>query len=176
MSRPDPRLVSRMPPARAEAHRPGFARSGARADADRQPLRLWDADGRLDHDAVCRLIDAAEIIVEGRIYESGVRVGAAGHGPHAVFLGTALLTIDLSRLPIADSPVNEALVQRLRDALARDRRTLQPLRDRAWRETARLLGPETPASLEVTPTLRARGASLLVDLDLEGPVELRAAR
>jgi hypothetical protein len=101
MSRPDPRLVSRMPPARAEAHRPGFARSGARADADRQPLRLWDADGRLDHDAVCRLIDAAEIIVEGRIYESGVRVGAAGHGPHAVFLGTALLTIDLSRLPIA---------------------------------------------------------------------------
>lgn len=176
MSRPDPRLVPRLPPARADARRPGITRSGARQDVERRPLRLWDAEGRLDHDAVCRLIDAAEIIVEGRIYESGIRIGGEGHAPHAVFLGTALLTIDLSRLPIVDAPVSEALVQRLRDALARDRRTLQPLRDRAWRETARLLGPETPTNLDVTPTLRARGPSLLVDLDLEGPVELRAAR
>ncbi len=176
MSRPDPRLVPRLPPARADARRPGITRSGARQDVERRPLRLWDAEGRLDHDAVCRLIDAAEIIVEGRIYESGIRIGGEGHAPHAVFLGTALLTIDLSRLPIVDAPVSEALVQRLRDALARDRRTLQPLRDRAWRETARLLGPETPTNLEVTPTLRARGPALLVDLDLEGPVELRAAR
>jgi hypothetical protein len=165
-----------MPPARADGRRPAITRSGARTDPERRPLRLWDADGRLDLDAVCRLVDAAEIIVEGRIYESGVRLGANGQGAHAVFLGTALLTIDLTRLPIADGPVNEALVQRLRDALARDRRTLQPLRDRAWRETARLLGPETPSMLEVTPTLRARGSELLIDLDLEGPVELRAAR
>lgn len=150
---------------------PAIARSGARAETERQPLRIWDADGRLDHDAVCRLVDAAEVIVEGRIYESGVRVGADGRGAHAVFLGTALLTIDLSRILIADAPVNDAFVQRLRAALARGRRTLQPIRDRAWRETARLLGPETPYNLEVTPTLRARGTSILIDLDLEGHVE-----
>jgi hypothetical protein len=113
-------------------------------------------------------VDAANVVVDGRVYKSGIRPGQEAQ---PVFLGTALLTVDLSQLTIADGPVNESMTRRLRDAFARDRRTIQPLRDRAWQEAARILGPDTPSLLEVTPTILARGASVVFDMDLEWPVE-----
>lgn len=116
-------------------------------------------------------MNLAEIIVQGRVFQPGANIGAEAHSTDAVFLGTALLIIDMNHLTVADAPVSEAFVLRLRGAMARDRRTLRPLRDLAWRETARLLGPDTPYNLEVTATLRARGTALLIDLDLEGHVK-----
>jgi hypothetical protein len=90
-------------------------------------------------------------------------------------MGSALMSVDLATVGLDASPneprVDAAFTQRVRDALARDRRTQPILRDRAAREAARLLGPETPGQLEATSTLRARGTLLLIDLDLEGVVE-----
>lgn len=169
---PDPQAVKKLPVARA-GERGEIRISAARpAEAEAGPLRLFGADGRLDAGAVCRLVDAAKVIVEGRIYEGSAQVGGPRAAP--VFLGTALLTLDLAEVCGADGPVDERFARRVRDALAADRRTVQALHDRAWRETARLLGPETPAALEVTPTLRTRGTTLLADLDLEGPVDAAA--
>ena len=167
----DPRAVSKLPMARAESRGGAIAISPNRPATATGPLRLFAASGRLDVDTVCRLIDEAKVIVEGRVYEAGVAVGALGSGAGPVFLGTALMTIELGGLQLDDGPVEPGLVRRLRDALAADRRTHQVMHDRAWRETARLLGPETPATLEITPTLRTRGTTLLVDLDLEGPLD-----
>ena len=169
---PDPHSIQKLPVARAgergEIHI-SPARPGA---AEGSLLRLFGPDGRLDTDAVCRLVEAAQVIVEGRIYDSGARIGGAG--ACAMFLGTALLSVELAGLCASDGPLDDRFARRVRDALAADRRTERALYDRAWREVARLLGPETPASLEVTPTLRTRGTLLLADLDLEGPVDAAA--
>ncbi len=172
MARPDPRLIQKLPPARAPERAGQIAISPARATPERRPLRLFTADGRLDVDAVWRLVDSATVIVEGRIYEAAAVAG--GDGTRPVFMGTALLTIELADVGLADGPVDAAFTQRVRGALARDRRTQPVLRDRAWREAARILGPETPAQMEAVSTLRARGTTLLVDLDLEGIVETAA--
>ncbi len=81
--------------------------------------------------------------------------------------------LDLTTVGL-ETPVDPAFTQRVRDALSRDRRTQTVLSDRAAREAARMLGPETPGRLEATSTLRARGTTLLIDLDLEGVVESAA--
>lgn len=166
MARPDPRLVSRQPMVTALGRAGEIAHSVSRVGATPGPLRLVDAAGRLDVDAVWRLFDAASVIVEGRIYEAAAVAGGPPGRP--VFLGTALATVDLAPLALAE---DEPGARRVRDVLARDRRTLVVLRERALRETARLLGPETPTGLEATLTLRVRGTTLLADLDLEGVVE-----
>ena len=148
------------------------SQGGHSSDAG-EPLCAFGTDGRLDVDTVCRIMDAARVIVEGRIYESTAAVG--GDRTRPVFLGTALLTVDLADFRGADGPIDADFARRLRDALAGDRRTLRVLHDRAWRETARILGPETPATLEIVSTLRTLGTTLLADMDLEGPVERQAA-
>lgn len=172
MARPDPRLVRKQPVASAPPRAGEIAISPSRAVPEARPLRLFAADGRLDLDAVWRLIDHASVIVEGRIYEAAAVAG--GRGDQSVFLGTALLSVDLAQVGLDAPAVDAAFAQRVRDALARDRRTQTILRDRAAREAARLLGPETPGQLEATSTLRARGTTLLIDLDLEGAVESAA--
>jgi hypothetical protein len=173
MARPDPRLVRKQPVATAPVRAGEIAISPSRAVPEARPLRLFAADGRLDLDAVWRLIDHASVIVEGRIYEAAAVAGGKGDLP--VFLGSALMSVDLAAVGLDTAPgesrVDAAFTQRVRDALARDRRTQPILRDRAAREAARLLGPETPGQLEATSTLRARGTTLLIDLDLEGAVE-----
>jgi hypothetical protein len=172
MARPDPRLVQKQPVAAAPARAGEISISASRAIAESRPLRLFAADGRLDLDAVWRLIDHASVIVEGRIYEAAAVAGGQGGG-HPVFLGSALMSIDLTTVGL-ETPVDPAFTQRVRDALSRDRRTQTVLSDRAAREAARMLGPETPGRFEATSTLRARGTTLLIDLDLEGVVESAA--
>lgn len=169
MARPDPHLVQKLPMAQAPQRAGEIAISPARVSPERRPLRLFTADGRVDVDAVWRLVDAATVIVEGRIYETASVSGGGATRP--VFLGTALMTIELTEPGLMDAPVDAAFTQRVRDALARDRRTQPVVRDRACREVARILGPETPAQMEAVSTLRARGTALLIDLDLEGFVE-----
>lgn len=167
MARPDPQTIAKRPQARAGARPRDIAVGPPRAVDDGLPLSPFAADGRLDLDAICKLIDLSPVLLEGRIYEATGTGGAGATGP--VFLGTALLTVDLTRGTWPGGSGDEA-VRGLRDALARDRRVVQLLRDRAWRETARLLGPDAPDTLEVAPTLRAEGGRILIDLDLEGPV------
>lgn len=134
-----------------------------------EPLRLWDLGGRLLMDAVSSLVSLARVVVEGRVYKATAPNG--GHRASPLFLGTALLTVDLARIPLVSGPADPATVHRLRDAIVADRRSLIVLRDRAWQETVRLLGPEAPLAIDIVPTLLARGTALLADLDIEGPVE-----
>lgn len=165
MSRPVPRFVCRAAPSRAT---PAEMRPGS----ERLPLRFWDADGRLNCDAVCRLMDSADATVEGRIYKVSGTADADAIGAHTVFMGTSLLAVDLGRLRIADVPVNEAFVRRLRGAMARDRRTHVAIRNRVWREAARLLGNDTPSSMDVVrAALRSTGNVILIDVDVEGRIE-----
>ncbi len=173
MSRPDPRTIQKQPQARAGARPRDITVSPPRVAPPGPSIEVFTADGRLDLNAVCQLVEASEVVLEGRIYEATATIGGSNGVP--VFLGTALICLDLAMLPVAGTR-DAAAARLLRDALARDRRCTQVFRDRAWRETARMLGPETPVGLEVVPTLRSEGLRILIDLDLEGPVEAGSAR
>jgi len=153
MARPDPNAVQRLPQASAS---PLFVR--AKRDAAAPALsaqNLFDAQGALDVDVLFRLVDAGEVTLEGRIY---------GAGAQARFMGSAVLELD----------VDAAFAQHLRAALSSDGRARRVLEDRAFRETARLLGARTPAALEVDLTVGGRAGHVRVDIDLEGQIGAKA--
>jgi hypothetical protein len=153
MARPDPNAIRRLPQASAPPHFVRARRDAAPTTAG--ALRLFDAQGALDVDALFRLVDDGEVTLEGRVY---------GVGPQARFMGSAVLELD----------VDVALAPRLRAALSGDARARRVLEDRAFREVARLLGSRTPAVLEIDQTVGGRGGRVRVDVDLEGQIGAKA--
>jgi len=153
MARPDPNAIRRLPQASAPPH---FirARRDAAAATPFDP-RLFDAQGALDVDALFRLVDAGEVTLEGRIYWVGAQ---------ARFMGSAVLELE----------VDATLAPRLRASLSSDGRARRVLEDRAFRETARLLGAQTPSSLDLDLTVGGRGGRVRVDIDLEGQIGAKA--
>jgi hypothetical protein len=142
---------------------------------DRPPRerRLFTEDGMLDVDTLHLLIEDADAVSEGRIYaaaRSAGTPGASAAAGSAVFLGTTLLTIDLAMATMLTDRVDSTLARRLREALADDVRAHRVVADRAYREVARLLGPLTPAEMELTRFVRCQGLRVLIDVDIEAPV------
>ncbi len=143
MSRPDPFQVKRRPMARAERD---FAFARGRQDgADRPP---FTEEGALDVDGLHQLLERAESVIEGQGYEDG----GAGQ-----FLGSAVLTLSAP----------EGLAGRLAVAVTTDARARQAVRDRIFRELARLLGPSTPADFDLSLRARVDGDAVRVDADIE---------
>ncbi|MCA9538238.1 MAG: hypothetical protein KC620_05090 [Myxococcales bacterium] len=161
MSRPDPNLVARRPMAQARA---GIARARGRDDGASGVWQLFTADGALDLDILHRLVEAAEAISEGQ--------GYSGNGGET-FFGTTILTLDLARAPLADART-PTLVTRLAGLLLDDARARRVVRDRLYRELARLLGPDTPADFELTATATCEGMAIRLVADLEAPLRARA--
>lgn len=140
-------------------------------------LRLFTEEDLLDIDALHLLMDGAEAVSEGRIYASaGAQVAGGGTQVHggAVFLGTSLLTIDLAMATMLTDRVDASFARRLRDALTDDVRAHRVVGDRVHREVSRLLGPLTPADLEMTRFVRCQGLRVLIDVDIEAPVSSNA--
>lgn len=169
MSRPDPRRVRRQPMARADRL---VAVSRGRSQKPRS-RHLFTEEGLLNVDVLHFVLERAEAVSEGQVYVAATAIGedaervAAGDGP--VFLGTTLLTIDLSAAMLSDR-VDAALVRRLEEVLTNDVRAHHVIRDRVHREVARLLGPLTPRQMELTRFVRAEGLRVLVDVDIEAPI------
>jgi hypothetical protein len=141
--------------------------------------RLFTDEDHLDVDTLHLLVEDAEAVSEGRIYASAKSVGAGGGADEAggaVFLGTTLLTIDLAMATMLTDKVDPNLARRLRIALTEDVRAQRVVGDRVYREVARLLGPLTPAALELNRFVRCQGLRVLVDVDIEAPVTSVAAR
>ena len=99
--------------------------------------------------------------VEGRIYDR-------------TFMGSAMLDLDVAQLAVADGALGVELAPRLRTALATDPRAQRVLADRAFRETARLLGVRTPTTLQADVDAVGIGTRVRVDIDLEGRIEAHA--
>lgn len=159
MTRPDPRSVRRQPQAGAPL---AFVRSRRIGDRTEGELpRLFDASAALDLDTLFRVVDDAEMTVEGRIYDR-------------TFMGSAMLDLDVAQLAVADGALGDELAQRLRAALATDPRAQRVLADRAFRETARLLGVRTPTTLQADVEAVGSGTRVRVDIDLEGRIEAHA--
>jgi hypothetical protein len=123
--------------------------------------RLFDAAAALDLDTLFRVVDDAEMTVEGRVYDR-------------TFMGSAMLDLDVAQLAIADGESGADLALRLRQALAADPRARRVLADRAFRETARLLGVRTPTALQADVEAAGSGTLVRVDIDLEGRIEAHA--
>ena len=168
--RPDLSEIRRQPMARV-----GPAALVARRGAHRRtPPRLFSTAGTLDIDTLHRLLEAAQIVTEGQVYAVGSlpAADAFDHGEATgVFMGSSLITIDLGSLRLQEI-VDDGLAHRLRDALVTDSRAHHVVRDHVYRESARLLGPDTPAHLDVVQTASYQGLRVLIDVDFEAPVEV----
>lgn len=158
MSRPDPHQIARRPMVRAGA---GVARLARQAPTARA---LFTADGRLDIDALHRLVELAPAVSEGQAYP------APGGGEQ--FLGSTVLT--LHPVDARLTPLDAAGLERLADALAHDPRARHVLRDRVYREMARLLGPDTPDRFDFGAAPRVDGDRVHVVGDFEAMLERRA--
>jgi len=142
------------------------------ASRPRPATTLFAGGDRLDIDALHCLVEDAEVITEGDVYGAPASIGREPPGRR--FLGSTLLTLDLQAAMLTDR-TNEALARRLRDALISDPRARQVIRDRAFRETARLLGAQMPANLEVDYTVSCQDLRILIDVDVEAPIGVAAA-
>lgn len=145
---------------------------------------LFSSDGALDIDVLHRLLDSAEVVTEGRVYDradfpprSDQSAGPTSNSTAprqaeqpSVLLGSTLISIDLGKTSFNDAP-RKKLARRLRDAFITDVRARKVLRDLVFRETARLLGPDTPSSLDVVQSASYQGLQVLVDLDFEAPMD-----
>ncbi len=145
VTRPDPQQIKKRPQARASADI-AFARRGS--EAGEGPV--FTSEGVLDVDALHRLVEEAESVIEGRAY---------AEGPGEVFFGSTVITIGAGEDP-----------RRLAEALESDARARQVVRDRVFRELARLLGPDTPAEFEVGMLVQVEGQMLRVEVDIEAPL------
>jgi len=150
----DPNAVARRPMARA-----GIARASHRTDGDRA-WRLFDA-GLLDLDILHRVVESAQAVSEGRSYPGAVC---------DTFFGTTVLTLDLTRLPLADPPDHD-LAHGIAGTLMDDARARRVVEDRLYRELARMLGPDTPAHFDVTCVAVADGLTVRLTADLEAPLD-----
>jgi hypothetical protein len=116
---------------------------------------------RLSGPAIEILLGRARVLAEGRRAESP----SAGEA----FFGSIMLTIDLR---VLDGDVRESCdpgtAARVAEMMAADARVLKRVRQLAEREAARLAGaPIRVHSADVR--LRAEGALIYVDVDVEGP-------
>jgi hypothetical protein len=155
MSRPDPTTVSRRPMARAQGK---IAVSGPR-EAHTHDAWLFD-DRQLNLDTLHRLVEAADVVSEGRVESL--------HGQQR-FFGSTILTFDLARASIADH-IDERIAQRLVDALTEDRRAQRVIDARVFRELARLLGTETSVDFEAHNRTVHSGTVIRVVADFESPL------
>ena len=129
--------------------------------AETLPLFQREVRERLSPTALELLLSRAEIFVEG--------AAATGASARGAFLGTALLTFDLPALAgRLRPPLDGAAALRLAAALQADPAALRALCVRALAAARARLA--APASLRAgEPTLRADGARVLVDVELEAP-------
>lgn len=148
MSRPDPFEVQRKPMARA-GRDVAFARR--RQDGAQRPV--FTADGALDVDGLQRALEAAESVIEGRPEPDGRR-----------FFGSAVLTVEVP----ADAAGTLAV------AMTTDARARRAVRDRVFRELARLLGPSTPADFELGLLARVKDGAVRVEVDIEAALPVVA--
>ena len=155
MKRPDPMQVTRRPMARAS----GRVRVSGPAREDTGPTALF-LDSALNLDALCRLLEEAEVVSEGRQDESD---GA----PH--FFGSTVLTVELSRYESADQPL-DLLVEHLADSIRADRRAQRVINDRVYREIARLLGPETSIDFDSDMRAVSCGSTVRIVADFESVI------
>ena len=159
MSPPDPNSALRQGMAPA----PGQI-AIARSRADGPPSwTLYGADG-VDLDTLHRLVEMAESVSEGRTY------GQAGA---ETYYGSTALTVEIERAPLDDA-INDALATRLAETLVQDPRGQRVLRDRTYRELARLLGPATPADFHHSISATVSGTVVRVTVDFEASLALRA--
>ncbi len=158
MSLPDPHRAKR----RDMAQAPGqIAVARTRADGPAS-WTLYEPSGG-DLDTLHRLMEMAESVSEGRPY--------TGAGTRAYY-GSTTLTLDLSAAPLTDR-LNDVLALRLAETLTQDPRGLRILRDRVYRELARLLGAETPAEFHHSTSATVSGTVVTITVDFES--ELRRA-
>ncbi len=140
--RPDPFQVQRRPMARAGRD---YAFANARSDGGEGAL--FAPGGALDVDALHRLLERAGSVIEGRPYA----------GSDARFYGSAVLTV----------PVARRDAEPLAAALGSDPRAMRVLRDRIYRELARLLGPDTPAEFDASTRVERGEEGVRVFADIE---------
>ena len=174
--RPNLDEISRRPMARAGA---GVIVARGHA-AGSEGRTLFSTEGALDIDVLHRLLDSAEVVTEGRVYARSDFPPPSDLGrdtsippstePPSVLLGSTLVSIDLGQGSLNDG-ADGNLPRRLRDAFISDKRARKVLRDLVYRETARLLGPDTPSSLDVVQSASYQGRQVFVDLDFEAPVD-----
>jgi hypothetical protein len=128
--------------------------------AETLPLFRREVRERLSRTALACLLARAEVHVEGGLVR--------GRSAKGAFLGTAMITIDLPAA--ADRlrpPHDEATARRLAEALLEDAVAQRALTDRALEVArARLSVPRNLRAL--APQIRADGARVHVDLELEG--------
>lgn len=164
-TRPDPHRVARKPMAHVDRQLLMARRPGEKATVP----ALLDPDENVDLAALCQLIDASEALTEGEVEVGTVAVSnGPGRTPTRTFLGSMMLTVDLASTGAKDLARAWPSVVAAFKSDARVRRMVQ---DRAFRETARLLGSSTPSDLEYEVSVRTRGEKLLIDVEIEGRVD-----
>lgn len=135
----------------------GFAQRPARpTGGEAHPLFVND---RLDIHQLHRLLEAAQVVVEGARYLDAGR---------ALFSGSALIDLDLLDAPI--HPRSSAIARRLAAALRSDGRVDPIVRARAAAAMSALLGHETPGDWECTWRARAEGLRVRLDVEMEAPL------
>jgi len=123
---------------------------------------LYGPDG-VDLDTLHRLVEMAESVSEGRTY---AQAGSE------TYYGSTALTVELAMAPLNDA-VNDALAARLAETLVEDPRGQRVLRDRTYRELARLLGPATPADFHHSTSTTVSGTVVRVTVDFEATLARR---
>ncbi len=181
MTRPDPRSIQSPSPRGAQSPSPRGAqtpdpytaprRPMVRAGAGRRPQApprrgraLFAADGRLDVDALHQVVELADAISEGLAYpmpDGGEQ-----------FLGSTALILDVEAAGLA--PLCTEDLGRLARALTEDGRCRLVVRDRIYRELARLLGADTPERFDLEVTQRVEGVRVRLVGDFEAPLPRRA--
>ena len=159
MSLPDPHRTRRREMARA----PGQI-AVARNRVDGPASWTLYGESGVDLDTLHRLMEMAESVSEGRAYTA---TGADA------YYGSTTLSLDLAAAPLTDA-VDGPLALRLVETLTQDPRGLRILRDRTYRELARLLGPATPADFHHSNSAAVSGTVVSVTVDFEA--ELRRAQ
>jgi len=155
--------VKSKPAAAARAPLPSLPSLSLKPMARALQVSLYEREVRvrLSGPAIEILLGRARVLAEGKRADSP----SAGEA----FFGSIMLTIDLR---VLDGDVREACdsqaAARVAEMMAADARVLKRVRAIAEREAARLAGgPIRAHSADVR--LRAEGALIYVDVDVEGP-------
>jgi hypothetical protein len=130
---------------------------------------------RLSDCAVDVLIAHAKVLSEGECARS-LRGAPGGLAPRSAFFGTTMLTIDLARLgDMVRDACDDGAALKVADLIATDERVAKRVRGIAEREAARLAGAPVRAA-QTEMRVRARGATLYIDVDIEGDLAAAGMR
>jgi hypothetical protein len=128
------------------------------AHAARISLFEKEVRERLSRAALTVLLDRADVLSEG---QPSARAG------RRVFVGSTMLTFDLAKLAdVMREPVDARTAKRLAAQLEADADAQARVRAIAAREAARIVGAK-PKSVSAELKVRARGARVFVDVDVE---------